>query len=213
VKLTLNALKPMVEHGTDGISRKAETPGFASHYYSATRLRSQGTVTVGGRSVEVTGESWFDHEWATNQLAPEQRGWDWFSLQLADGSELMLYQLRRRDGTTDPASSGTWITADGKTRHLTREEIRLTPRHWWTSSKTGGKYPIGWQIEVPALALQLEVSTPVPAQELALLPVCYWEGVIDVCGTRAGQPVTGHGYLELTGYAGEIVGLSTEPPK
>lgn len=208
VKLTLTPTKPMVPHGKDGISRKSETPGHASHYYSATRLRTAGTVAAGDEVWPVSGESWFDHEWATSQLAPGQTGWDWFSIQFEDGAELMIYRLRRRDGTVDPASSGTWIAADGTTRHLRRDELKLTPQRTWTSAKSGGRYPIAWQVEVPALLLQVEVTTPVEAQELTLDPVTYWEGLIDVAGARAGQRIRGHGYLELTGYAGELVGLS-----
>lgn len=208
IALRLEPAKALVVHGIDGVSRKAEAPGHASHYYSATRLKATGTVTIDGQAIPVTGESWFDHEWATNQLAPDQSGWDWFSVQFEDGSELMLYQLRRRDGTSDPASSGTWVAADGATRHLTRDEIKLTPQKWWKSSKTPGNYPIHWRVEVPSLSLAMEVTTPVEAQELALDPISYWEGLIDVKGTRSGKPVAGHGYLELTGYAGEVVGLS-----
>ena len=213
VALHLDSTKAMVAHGTEGISRKAEEPGHASHYYSGTRLRSHGRVEVGGQTLTVDGESWFDHEWATNQLAANERGWDWFSLQFADGTELMIYQLRRRDGTTDPASSGTWIAADGTTRHLTRDDMKLTPTRTWTSPQTTGRYPVGWQIEIPSLALSARVSTPVETQELTLPPVIYWEGLIDIAATRAGRPVTGHGYLELTGYAGEIAGLSAKPGK
>jgi predicted secreted hydrolase len=208
VNLTLQPVKAMVAHGQDGVSRKAAGPGHASHYYSATRLKTRGTISVDGILLAVEGESWFDHEWATNQLAPEQKGWDWFSLQFNDGSELMIYQLRRRDGTADPASSGTWIAADGTTHHLHADELKLTPVRWWQSKKTGGRYPIGWRIEVPALTLVAEISTPVEAQELVLQPISYWEGLIDARATRAGKPVTAHGYLELTGYAGEVVGLS-----
>ncbi len=199
--------KPWTIHGIDGISQKADGPGHASHYYSGTRMPTSGQLTVGGRSFAVRGDTWFDHEWATNQLAPEQVGWDWYSLQFADGTELMLYALRRRDGTLDPNSSATFIAADGTTRHLRREEFTLRPLSWWKSKATGGQYPIAWELSIPALELSCRVTTPVENQELVLLPIAYWEGLIDVRGTRARRELNGHGYLELTGYAGALVGL------
>ncbi len=207
VDLSCVSGKQWAIHGADGVSQKAAGAGHASHYYSGTRMTTGGSVTLGGRAVAVTGESWFDHEWASNQLAAEQAGWDWFSLQLDDGSELMLYQMRLRDGSIDPVSSGTFIAADGTTRHLSRGDYRLTPVRFWKSKATGANYPIAWRVELPSLALALEVSTPVEAQELDAPPVSYWEGLIEATGTRGGKAVRGHGYLELTGYAGPIVGL------
>ena len=130
-------------------------------------------------------------------------------MQLDDGTELMIYQLRKKDGSVDGASSGSFIAADGSVRHLRLDEMRLKPTRFWQSPKTGGKYPVAWQLAVPSLDLELEVTTPLDSQELALAPVAYWEGMIDVRGKRAGRPVSGHGYLELTGYAGDVVGLST----
>jgi predicted secreted hydrolase len=210
IEFTLEKAKAWVIHGENGVSQKAEGEGRASHYYSGTRLKTRGMVTVAGRTSEVSGESWFDHEWASNQLAPGQVGWDWFSLQFEDGTELMLYQMRLRDGGADPYSSGTFVAADGATRHLRRDDYQLKPAGYWTSRETGGNYPIEWRVSVPSLGLELNVRTPVREQELVLKPIAYWEGVIDVEGMRAGAKVRGHGYLELTGYAGELVGLSSE---
>jgi predicted secreted hydrolase len=208
IDLRLESAKPWALHGDAGLSTKADVPGHVSHYYSGTRMRSRGTLQVGGQQVTVEGESWFDHEWATNQLAPGQAGWDWFSVQLDDGTELMIYRLRKKDGTVDGASSGSFIAADGTVRHLRADELRLSASKFWQSTKTKGRYPIGWRVEVPALRLDLEVTTPLEAQELALEPVAYWEGMIDARGKRDGHAVNGHGYLELTGYAGDVVGLS-----
>ena len=209
LELRLESAKPWSLHGDSGLSTKAEAPGHASHYYSGTRMRSRGTLQIEGQPLAVEGESWFDHEWATNQLAPGQSGWDWFSVQLDDGSELMIYRLRKKDGSVDGASSGSFIAKDGSVRHLRLDELRLTPVKFWQSTKTRGRYPIGWRVEVPPLGIDLEVTTPVEAQELALDPVAYWEGMIDVRGKRDGRAVTGRGYLELTGYAGDVVGLSS----
>ncbi len=206
--LRLENAKPWALHGDAGLSTKADVPGHASQYYSGTRMRSHGTLQIGGQPLAVEGESWFDHEWATNQLAPGQVGWDWFSVQLDDGSELMIYRLRKKDGSADGASAGSFIAKDGSVRHLRLDEMRLTPTRFWQSAKTRGKYPIEWRVEVPSLSLALDVTTPVETQELALDPIAYWEGMIDVRGTRDGRALNGHGYLELTGYAGAVAGLS-----
>jgi predicted secreted hydrolase len=201
-------VKPWVVHGKDGLSEKAEGGNHASHYYSGTRLRASGRVTVEGRAFEVTGDSWFDHEWATNQLAADQAGWDWFSLEFGDGSELMLYRLRKKDGTFDPASSGTFIEADGTTRHLLGTEMKVTATREWRSARSGGNYPIAWKVGIPALALEFAVTTPVENQELVLQPVTYWEGLVDAVGSRSGRKLEGRGYVEMTGYAGPINALS-----
>jgi predicted secreted hydrolase len=208
LELNLASTKPWTIHGENGVSQKAEGAGRASHYFSATRLVAKGTLTLDGKTNRVGGESWLDREWASNQLTPEQVGWNWFSIQLDDGTELMLYQMRARSGGLDPNSSGTFIARDGTTQHLRRDDYQLTPLKDWTSKETGGRYPIAWQLAVPKLNVQLHITTPLPAQELVLRPVAYWEGLIDVEGTRAGAPVRGHGYMELTGYAGALVGLS-----
>lgn len=207
IDLTLTNAKPWAIHGLDGVSQKAAGEGRASHYYSGTRMKTRGKVTIAGRESSVAGESWFDHEWATNQLTPQQSGWNWFSLQFADGSELMLYQMRLRDGGIDPTSSGTFIDAAGKTTHLTRESYELVPEKFWTSKATSARYPIAWKLRVPTLNLTAEITTPVEAQELALPPIAYWEGLIDVTGQRDDRALKGHGYMELTGYAGALVGL------
>ncbi len=208
LELHLESTKPWTLHGDAGLSTKADVPGHASQYYSGTRMRSRGTLQMAGQQIPVEGESWFDHEWATNQLAPGQSGWDWFSVQLDDGTELMIYRLRKKDGSVDGASSGSFIAKDSSVRHLRLDELRMTPVKFWQSTKTRAKYPIGWRVEVPTLAIDLEITTPVESQELALTPVAYWEGMIDVRGKREGRALNGHGYLELTGYAGDVVGLS-----
>ncbi len=120
--------KPPVIEGDDGVSQKSAGVGNASHYYSFTRLKTAGVSALrqAGRSTPVTGESWFDHEWASNQLAQDQVGWNWFCFQFDDQTELMLYAMRRRDGTVDPASSGTLIKADGSSEHLERDEFHFT---------------------------------------------------------------------------------------
>ncbi|MGI8820649.1 MAG: lipocalin-like domain-containing protein [Chthoniobacterales bacterium] len=207
VDLRLTSAKPPVIHGEQGISEKAAGAGHASHYYSLTRLTSAGELRLGGRNFAVRGDSWFDHEWATNQLAAEQVGWDWLSVHFDDGTELMLYQMRLENGAADPSSSGTLVAAEGATIHLRSADFRMTPVDYWKSGKTGARYPIGWRIEIPAHQLGLEVRAALANQELALLPLAYWEGAVDVSGTRAGAAIKGRGYLELTGYAGPLRAL------
>jgi predicted secreted hydrolase len=206
--LDLEAAKPWVIHGKEGISQKAEGEGRASHYYSGTRLRSRGRIMLDKEAWEVSGASWFDHEWGSNQLTPEQIGWNWFSIHFGDGTELMLYQMRLRGDEIDPNSSGTFVAADGLSQHLPRDDYSLKPIRWWKSRATSGRYPIAWEISVPKLGLKAEVKTPIEQQELVLMPIAYWEGMIEVEAQRNGQRLLGEGYMELTGYAGELVGLS-----
>lgn len=204
IDLRLESKKPPTIHGADGVSEKASGEGHASHYYSLTRLSSAGSLRVGKEELPVTGESWFDHEWATNQLAPEQIGWNWLSVAFEDGTELMLYQMRLQNGAADPASSGTWIEADGATTHLPSSAFRMEPTLWWKSRSSAANYPISWHIELPGRAAQIDVRPILENQELTLTPLAYWEGAVEVTGTRDGQPIKGRGYLELTGYAAPL---------
>jgi predicted secreted hydrolase len=199
--------KPPVFHGADGISRKGPEAGQASHYYSFTRLRSEGTLQIGEEAWEVTGQSWFDHEWATNQLGADQVGWDWFSLQFEDGSDLMLFQLRTKDGGRGAYSSGTWIDPDGTAHPLAAGDFSLEPGTTWTSPATGGKYPVAWKIRIPAREVELDLAAAFPEQELVFQPVTYWEGAIRAAGRRGKTPVRASGYLEMTGYAGPVRGM------
>ena len=194
LRLHLRATKPAVIHGQNGISVKASAAEHASHYYSFTRLETTGEIS--GR--EVRGESWFDHEWATNQLAPEQIGWDWFSVQFDDGRELMLYRMRLQSGAPDPSSSGTLVRQNGESVYLPNSAFRLTPTDFWKSEKSGAQYPVGWRVEVPQENLNFNLHAVLPNQELALMPLTYWEGAIET------EPIKGRGYLELTGYAGAL---------
>ena len=195
--------KPPIIHGTDGVSRKGVQHGQASHYYSMSRLRTHGRLSVKGEDYTVHGASWFDHEFGTNQLGADQVGWDWFGLQLDDGSELMLYRLRRDDGTSDPASSGSLITPDAQRVHVSNDEFFLDPLSTWTSSKSHGVYPISWRVTVPGHQLVLNVVPYVDAQELVTggsTRMTYWEGAVRVHGQKIDTPIQGRGYVELTGY-------------
>lgn len=210
VDLSLTEERNPVLHGDRGYSRKGSAPGNASHYYSLTRMPTRGTITLDGRPVEVTGLSWMDHEFGTSFLEPDQIGWDWFSIQLDDGRDLMIFQLRRRDGSIDPRSSGTLVEPDGTSVRITLESgFRLDPGRTWKSPASGAPYPVAWTVRVPRGDIELSVSAALDNQELHTersAGVTYWEGAIDVTGRARGRAVKGRGYLEMTGYSGNAMG-------
>lgn len=191
--------KPLALQGDRGLSQKGPEPGNASYYYSATRLPARGTVTIANDTYEVTGLSWLDREWSTSALREGLVGWDWFALQLDDGREIMLYRLRRKDGSTDPFSGGVIVAADGATEALSATDFTLRETGRWQSPHSGITYPSGWQISVPKGDLELNVEPYLADQELNLT-VRYWEGAVRIEGTGGQGPVTGSGYVELTGY-------------
>jgi predicted secreted hydrolase len=207
--LVLTPLKPPVLHGEGGYSRKAAASEVASYYYSITRLATRGKLTVGGRTLEVTGTSWFDREFSSSGLASSQQGWDWFSLQLSDGTDLMLYVMRLKDGSIDPASSGTLVDQEGQARHLTLADFSIKASGTWKSSHSQATYPAGWQISLPQEGYTLSVKPTLADQELhtgGSSPIIYWEGQANIQGTHNQQPISGQGYVELTGYAGSLGG-------
>jgi predicted secreted hydrolase len=208
VDLTLDEGKPPALHGADGFSQKGASAGNASYYYSLTRMPTRGTLRVGGQSYEVIGLSWMDHEYGTTFLERTQAGWDWFSIQLDDGSDLMMFRLRGVDGSADARSSGTVIARDGSTRALDAAAFTLVPGRLWRSGATDARYPVEWRLTVPGERLDLVVRAAIDAQELSGLAsgVAYWEGAIDVQGTRRDRAIGGRGYLEMTGYAGRPMG-------
>ncbi|MDG4596462.1 MAG: lipocalin-like domain-containing protein [Candidatus Contendobacter sp.] len=199
IDLTLGAGKPVVLQGDQGLSQKSAEPGNASYYYSQTRMPTQGTVRVGGRSFTVSGASWLDREWSTSALGPDQSGWDWFALQLDDGRDLMFYRLRRKDGGMDPFSKGTLVGPDGQARLLRGGEVELQPLGEWVSPHTGDRYPAGWRLRLPTEKLDLTVTPKVADQEMRLT-VRYWEGAVAVRGQIGDQTLGGQGYLEMTRY-------------
>ncbi len=194
LELTLQSLKPVVLQGNKGLSQKSAGSGNASYYYSRPRIASSGQLNIAGQSYQLTGLSWLDREWSTSVLAKNQSGWDWFSLQLDDGRELMLYQLRQQDGSIDPFSSGTLVNRDGSSRTLKPDDFQIEPSGSWTSPRSQVKYPSGWRIRVPSAQLELSLNPWLQDQELPL-SFRYWEGAVKVQGSATGQ-----GYVELTGY-------------
>jgi predicted secreted hydrolase len=196
--LRLKSVKPVILQGDHGLSRKSATPGNASYYYSLPRLETSGTLTLNGVSHAVTGASWLDREWSTSALEANQVGWDWFGLQLDDNTEVMYYRLRRRAGGIDPYSRGVFVDSRGRTFALGADAVGVEARETWQSPH-GARYPIHWRLGIPSLALELDIAAQVPDQELDLA-LRYWEGAVRLSGTRAGRPVAGYGYVELTGF-------------
>jgi predicted secreted hydrolase len=200
--LELESGKELVLHGAGGLSRKGDEPGNASVYASWTRLAARGALTFEGRHFDVRGEAWFDHEWGSTQLGAEVAGWDWFGLRLDDGRELMLYRLRRADGSALSCSSATLVAQAGSARALPLDRFTLEETTHWQSPTSGARYPARWRLRLPEEGLDLELVPRVPDCEVdgrLSTGVIYWEGPLEVRGS-----VRGSGYGELTGYAGSI---------
>jgi len=209
IELSLIPETNPVIHGQNGISQKAEGEGYASHYYSIPRLKTQGKIVLQSKEIPVQGMSWMDHEFGSFQLREYQVGWDWFSIQLDNKTELMFYQIREKDGKIAPYSSGTIIFPDGTYQHLLKNEFQIELLGHWKSSKTGAIYPSKWRVKVPGHRIELTISPTVKDQELITKEstrVIYWEGSVKVNGNYQGDPIKGMGYVELTGYAGTLSG-------
>ena len=189
--------QPRLLQGAQGYSRKSPTPGDASYYYSEPQLRVTGAITRQGRTTPVQGRAWLDHEWSSNYLNKAASGWDWLGLNLDDGGALMLFRMRRPDGSALWAS-GTFRDKQGRVRVFAPGEVRFKPLAYWTSPRSGIRYPVRWQVAAPGV--NLELRPLMPDQELdtrASTGTRYWEGAVEAW--RDGQRV-GRGYLELTGY-------------
>jgi len=189
---------PPVLNGNQGLSVKSNEPGGASYYYSIPRIAVRGQIARAGVAASVHGEAWLDREWGSGALGKNEQGWDWFALQLNDGSTLMFYSLRNRDSTRDSHSSGTWVDAAGRVRSLASEDVAIEVLDYWDSPQ-GGRYPARWHVRVPATGLDALVRPVLPQQELVTKPR-YWEGAVDVQAVGGGGAL-GRGYVELVGYA------------
>jgi predicted secreted hydrolase len=201
IDLALELQSAPVLNGAAGLSRKSEQAADATYYYSVPRLAVTGRLVRDAKPVELHGLAWLDREWGSGGLGPRQAGWDWFGLPLDDGSALMFYALRDKDGARDAHSAGTFIAADGSTRALSNTDVSIAVSGSWRN-RSGERYPAGWRIRVPTLALDLTVHPALADQELRTTPP-YWEGAVDVSGDRSGEIVRGRGYVELVGYAQE----------
>ncbi len=204
IDFIVQSRKPPIVHGTNGVSYKGPESHQTSHYYSLTRLHTTGVVQVNDTSYDVEGLSWMDHEFGSGDLAANIVGWDWFSVQLDNGLELMAYGLRHADGTFDVASSGTLILPDSSSRHFSLQDVEISVTRYWKSPVSHARYPNHWTLKIPHEDITLELSPLLADQELVTTQstgVTYWEGAVDVMGVWKGQEVRGQGYVELTGYA------------
>lgn len=199
IDLLLTSQKSYVLQGDQGLSQKSREPGNASYYYSYPRLETEGVISVAGKQFSVHGVSWMDREWSTSALSGEQSGWDWFALQLSDNTELMFYQLRRKDGQKDSNSSGSYVLDDNTKISLKGHDVAIKALDSWESPHSKITYPSRWHLAVPVLNLEIEVVPLVNDQELNV-SYRYWEGAVSVNGTKNGKPISGQGYVELAGY-------------
>jgi predicted secreted hydrolase len=214
--LTLRPAKPPVLNGPGGISRKGPGPEEFSHYVSITRLSASGSLGRDGRRQDLSGTAWFDHEWGPGVLPAGAAGWDWFALQLSDGSDLMLYRIRLADGRASDFSSGIWVPRDGPARPILWKDVALGEHSIWTSPRTRARYPAAWSLSVRSIGLEATITPFVSDQELSTeksTGVTYWEGACRVAGKLGGRPIDGRAYVELTGYAGrDVPGFAAPPP-
>jgi predicted secreted hydrolase len=202
--LTLNDEIGAVLQGDNGYSRKGANVSNASYYYSQPRLRADGFVQVEGVRYQVSGLAWHDHEFGSGALDETQIGWDWFSLQFEDGPALMLFQLRERGGGISASSSGTFIPADGISQTVQKTDFEIKVLDTWRSPHTQGLYPAAWEIRLDKPNCVLKVNPWMADQEINFSPVTYWEGAVRFEGACNGAPIRGNGYIELTGYAGNL---------
>ncbi|MEN5094309.1 lipocalin-like domain-containing protein [Pseudomonas protegens] len=188
-RLHLSSSQPLVLQGAGGYSRKSDQ-GQASYYYSQPFFQASGQLQIDGQHYEVSGPAWLDREWSSQPLAADQTGWDWFSLHLDNGERLMLFQVRENNRA--PYITGTWISADGHTQSLGREQIRLTPVDY--SQVLGRRLPTSWHLQIPDKGLDINTRALNP-QAWMNLSIPYWEGPVHLSGSHSGS-----GYLEMTGY-------------
>lgn len=202
LEVVLNPQKPLVLQGEEGYDKKGGEDGNASYYISFTRMQTEGLLKKDGESLAVSGLSWMDHEWSTSALDPGQTGWDWFSIQLSNGYELMYYQIRNADPELAPQTTGSLIAPNGQKRDLGQGEVQLEVLEYWTSPHTGARYPLQWTLGIPSEELKVDVATVFDDQEMTV-SVQYYEGALHVSGKFRDEAIDGNGYIEMTGYEQE----------
>lgn len=199
LNLTLTPQKLLVLQGEEGYDPKGPEPGNASYYLAFTRMNAEGNITINGKEHVVSGSSWMDHEWSTSALGKDQLGWDWFSLQLSNGYDLMYYQLRNKDGSISDFTTGSIIDPVGNKIVVEEGEVDLTVLGTWRSPHSGAEYPSKWKMSIPRHNLELELQTLFPDQEMDV-SVRYFEGALGISGMMKGERISGHGFIEMTGY-------------
>ncbi len=198
IDFILESTKPFVLQGDEGLSQKGKQPGNASYYYSYTRLKTNGKIILEGKEFNVSGFSWMDREWSTSALSEDQAGWDWFAMQLDDNTEIMYYQMRKKDGTSDVFSKGVFVDETGSSQLLQKDDVVLEVTDYW-ETPDGEKYPSGWNLQIPSKEIDLKI-TPAVKNQLMDVVVRYWEGSVKIEGTKSNTDIRGRGYVELTGY-------------
>jgi predicted secreted hydrolase len=199
--LDFKETQALLLNGIHGVSRKGPSPQSASYYYSLPHLAVAGSITRAGRSDEVTGEAWFDHEWSSEYLDPEAVGWDWIGIDLDDGGALMAFEIRGAHG--EPRwTGGSLRSAGGQVQILTGAEVQFLPQRHWRSPRTGIDYPVQWLVTAGGRRFELQPLLDDQENDTRLSTgAIYWEGAVRAFeGPRA----VGRGYLELTGYGDKL---------
>lgn len=200
---SLRPTKPAALNGHEGVGVSFKDRGEASRYFSYTRMETRGRITWHGQTESFHGDAWMDREFGTWRTTENQKGWDWFSLQLSDGSELMVYHIRDRNNQPSLFSSGTFVSPEGVWTHLSREDFEVEPTSTWRSPRTGATYPSGWRLTAPRFGIDLTVTPVLKDQELdtrGTTMIVYWEGSCTVVGRRDLNTIEGRAYVELVGY-------------
>jgi predicted secreted hydrolase len=200
---TLKSTKPAALNGQQGVGVSFKDEGEASRYFSFTRMEATGIITWRGETENFTGSAWMDREFGTWRTTENQKGWDWFSIQLSTGAEVMVYHLRNSQGQPSHFSSGTYVDAAGNWTHLTREDFALETTEHWQSPQTKATYPSGWRLRVPRFGIDVTVTPVLKNQELdtrGTTMIVYWEGACSVGGRHGNEQTTGRAYVELVGY-------------
>jgi len=199
IDVTVDPIKPLILQGEQGYDRKGEGQGNASYYLSFTRMETEGSITKDGQVFDVSGSSWMDHEWSTSALSENQEGWDWFSIQLSNGYDLMYYQLRNNDGSVSKFTTGSLIGPDGEKTTIGPNDVTLDVRDSWESRHSKSIYPSSWQMKIPKADLTLDLQPLFPDQVMDV-SVRYYEGTLSVSGSMNGKEIGGNGFIEMTGY-------------
>lgn len=205
INLILTDIKGIIFHGDEGLSQKGSEIGNASYYFSQTRMETTGMIRIFDEEFDVNGFSWMDHEFGTSTLGSDQIGWDWFSIQLDNQTEIMLFQIRQEDGSISDFSSGTIILKDGNTENLDVNDFEIEVLDTWQNSDQI-TYPNKWEINIEHKNLKMKITPVMNDQEMNLF-FRYWEGAVRINGTLDGEEITGFGYIELTGYAQSMQGV------
>lgn len=198
LSLDLHSLKQLILQGNAGYSQKSPLKGNSSLYYSSSRILSEGFIELNGKRTALKGNSWFDREWSTSFLDKNQAGWDWFSIIFDNYTELMLYRMRNKDGSTSLMTAGTLINRDGTSLKLNYTDLKIVPTRFWDDGN-GSNYPLNWLIEIPSLKYSIRIEPALDRQVLNGV-IKYWEGAINAYCDKNGTLIHGYGFMELTGY-------------